>query len=217
MWLAFCRSLRKQTLNIGSLVVETAVAGLAGIILGVAGPGIYQGVLIAPYTLLSPAPLEFIVPQTGMFIAMGIGLAAASGGVRVFGNEQVVYWREFASGHNRLAYYIGNTVAQFPRNFISGLHFAMIYHFIAQPIIPFRYLLLISILLFFCVYGLAAIVSMIISHNNAALVSVVLALILSVFNGYVDAIPFALKVMSGSYWAAEGFFDKQTNFFRQIM
>jgi len=185
--------------------------------MGFAGKGAYQGVLVDPYTLISPSPQETIVPQMGMFINMAIGLAAASAGVKVFGEEQIVYWREAACGHNRLAYYLGKTISQLYRFFFVALHFTAVYHLLATPMIDFSHLYFIVLLCFFAVYGLAAIVSMVVNRENAPLLAVVLSLVAAVFCGYVVNLPMFMKVCSYSFWATSALFDQQTIPFRNVM
>jgi len=41
--------------------------------MGLSGQIRYQGVLIRPYTLLSPSPQETLFPQYGMYVGMSIG------------------------------------------------------------------------------------------------------------------------------------------------
>jgi hypothetical protein len=72
-----------------------------------------------------------------MFINMAIGLAASSPGVKAFGEEKIVYWREAGAGHSRLAYFLGVSTASFYRIALSALHFTMVYHLLAQPMITF--------------------------------------------------------------------------------
>ena len=36
-----------------------------------------------------------------------VSMASAPAGVAVFGDEILVFWREAASGHSKLAYYLG--------------------------------------------------------------------------------------------------------------
>lgn len=71
----------------------------------------YQGVLVAPLSLLSPAPFEFGIPLYGLLFGVSIGLAGAPAGVKAFGEELHVFFREAAAGHSRIGYYIGKVCA----------------------------------------------------------------------------------------------------------
>nr|KAJ3420418.1 hypothetical protein HK105_005685 [Polyrhizophydium stewartii] len=118
------RSLMQQYQRINSLVLEIFVGVLAGFLMGMASQGsdeMYRGLYIAPYLILSPAPLEWLIAQFGLLIGMAVALAAAPAGVTVFGEEKPVYWREASSGHSPLAYYIGKTIATVYRIVICSL------------------------------------------------------------------------------------------------
>ncbi len=56
----------------------------------------------------------------------------------VFGEEMHIYGREVSTGHNHLAYFLGTNIAQLPKIFVVGLHFAFIFHIINQCLTPFR-------------------------------------------------------------------------------
>jgi ABC-2 type transporter len=68
---------------------------------------------------------------------------------------------EAASGHNRFAYYIGKVLSTFPRMIVANLHFMILALLLSTPLIPFGIALLANFLSFYCVYGLASIISMI--------------------------------------------------------
>jgi hypothetical protein len=82
-----------------SFLLEVALSLVYGVFLGLAASSDFVGILHEPYTLLSPAPRTISVPQTAMFISFTIGLAAASAGVRVFGDHQTVYWVRITTLH----------------------------------------------------------------------------------------------------------------------
>jgi hypothetical protein len=215
--LCHIRSLRQQHEKLSALVLESGVAMFAGLLMGVAAGGQdHQGVLIAPYTLLSPSPLSFLIPQLCMFINMSIGLAASSPGVKMFGEEKVVFWREAGAGHSRLAYFLGVITASFYRIILSALHFTMIYHILAMPLISFGNMLSMIILTFYAVYGLAAAISMVLAREDAPLLAVVASLFAAVFGGYVESLPDFIKKISYAFWASEAMFDQNVRPFRGI-
>lgn len=140
-------------------------------------------------------------------MGMAVGLAGSPAGVKTFGEEKLVYYREAAAGHNRVAYYFGKVslfinyfllkftklilfflfikmVSMYYREILAALHFTMIYHILAQPLIQFHRLFAIILLFFFAVYGLAAVVSFLVKRENASLLAVVIGLFAGVFNGF---------------------------------
>lgn len=216
-WLAFERSIKQQLIGFYSLLFENALAVIAGVIIGYAADGVYTGQWIAPYTLVSPAPFETLLPQRGMYINFAIGLAAASAGVRTFGEETVIYWREAASGHNRLSYYLGVSLAALPRIFLASLHFSSLYLVISMPFTPFGLLLAIIFLVWFCVYGMSSMLSMLVPRQDAPLIAVVATLVAGVLCGYAASIPAGLQYLSYARWANEALYTKETAPFTQVM
>lgn len=59
------------------MTIVTRLTGIA--VLGGAGE-LYQGILVEPYTLISPSPAEMVVPLLGLLIGLSVGLAGAPAG-----------------------------------------------------------------------------------------------------------------------------------------
>ncbi|TPX72646.1 hypothetical protein SpCBS45565_g00404 [Spizellomyces sp. 'palustris'] len=225
------RSLMQQYRNVSGLALEIFVGCFAGLLMGrqavtnqafyttgisTQGMGeLYRGVYVEPYTLISPAPLTWFIPQCGLLIGLIVGLAGAPAGVNVFGQEKPVYWREAASGHNRGSYYTGKSLAALYRFILSSLHFTAIYVFFATPMVRFGPQFLIILLQFWGVYGLAAIVSMVVKKENANLLAVICCLFAAVFCGYGPNLKMAkdwkilfIWEISFNKWAAEALYSE---------
>lgn len=188
------RSIVQQYRLIGALGLEIVVALLAGGIMGAAAMGgseKFQGVLVHPFTLISAAPLAWFVPMITMLMGMAVGLAGSPAGVKAFGEERLVFFREAAAGHNRVAYYFGKMFSMFYREILAALHFSTIYHILSQPLISFNLFFGVIFLFWFCVYGLAACVSMIVKRENASLLAVVICMFAGVFNGFGPSLKMA--------------------------
>ena len=91
-------------------------------------PEMYNGVLKPPYTLISPAPMELLVPSIGLYVALAVGIAGAPAGVLAFGEEKAMFFREAAAGHSPLAYYIAKSLSVFYRFTLGALHFTAVFH-----------------------------------------------------------------------------------------
>lgn len=117
-------------------------------------PELYMGVLKPPYTSISPAPMEMLVPSIGLYISLAVGIAGAPAGVLTFGEEKTVFFREAAAGHSRLAYYIAKSLSVMYRFTLGALHFVAVFHVIAKPFTPFGTLYTIVWVQFLAVYGL---------------------------------------------------------------
>jgi hypothetical protein len=145
-----------------------------------------------------------------------VGLVAVTTSVKVFGEEQEVYRRERLAGHSSLAYFLGKNTAASYRIALEALHFAG-YKLVATIMIDFRYFYLCILVLYYAVYGLGAMASMVVKRQNAAGLGVVMILFAGTFNGLVTAIPDGIKVLSYSFWLTQALFTKQTEPFRHVM
>ncbi|KAI6245928.1 Broad substrate specificity ATP-binding cassette transporter ABCG2 [Erysiphe necator] len=192
-WLSqvrFCltRSLRQQWRQMTSFSLEIAVGAIAGLLIGLSLfplQNIYfQGIYLPPFQLLSSAVNYTLVPQIGLFCCLSISLASAAPGVKTFGEEKQVYWREASTGSSRSAYYAGKTLSTLPRILISALHYTVFFNLLAAPFMSFWRLYLCNLMYFYCIYGLASIMSMIVRREDGPLMSMLVSLIVSVFSGY---------------------------------
>ena len=172
-----------------TLLFEAFVGCAAGALMGISimnAGEIYRGILKAPYIAVSSAPLITLPVQFMMILGAAVALAASPSGVAVFSEETFVYWRYASSGHDKLAYYAGKTIATTYRIVFASLHFSAVLHLISRPIVSFATTFLVISLMFFGVYGLCCAVSMVVRRENATLLAVVLALFSAVFCGYVN-------------------------------
>ncbi|KAJ2989357.1 hypothetical protein NUW58_g3506 [Xylaria curta] len=124
------------------------------------------------------------VPQIGLLASLAIGLAAAAPGVKTFGEEKQLYWRETSAGHSRSAYFLGKIFSTIPRLVISALHFTTFYCILATPLMPFWRMYLTNLMYFYCIYGLASAVSTAVRRENGPLLAMIVSLIIGVFGGY---------------------------------
>ncbi|TKA44813.1 hypothetical protein B0A55_13462, partial [Friedmanniomyces simplex] len=163
------------------------VGGLAGVIIGLsafaANGHLFQGVYHPPFTMLSSAVDYNSTPQIGLLGAMAIGLAASAPGFWVFGEEKMMYYRETASGHSRSAYYLGKLLSTLVRIALSSLHFTVFLGVLATPLISFPRMYAANLLYFWCIYGLASVVSMLVKREDGPLIAVLASLVIGVLGG----------------------------------
>lgn len=188
VYYCFARYLNQQLRHIVSLVLEVFVGLFAGLLMGISVNGqngqLYTGMYVKPYTLVSPSPVDWLVPLYGLLIGFAVALAGSPAGVKVFGEEKTIFWRETAAGHSPSAYYIGKTIAAIPRIFLSAFHFAAIYQFLALPTFPnFSTVFAIILGTFQGIYGMSAFVSALVSRENGNIASIILAIFAAVFCG----------------------------------
>ncbi|RKF62897.1 ABC transporter G family member 24 [Erysiphe neolycopersici] len=147
------RSLRQQWRQMKSFFLEIVVGAIAGLLIGLSLFSLqniyFQGIYRAPFQLLSSAVNYTLVPQIALFCCLSISLASAAPGVKTFGEEKQVYWREASAGHSRSAYYTGKTLSTIPRISISALHYTTFFNLLAAPLMSFWKLYLCNLMYFY--------------------------------------------------------------------
>ncbi|KAK4545666.1 hypothetical protein LTR36_002619 [Oleoguttula mirabilis] len=181
------RAMTQQVRNATSFFFEIGVGALAGVIIGLsafASNGhLFQGVYHEPFILLGSAVDYSSTPQIGLLGAMAIGLAASAPGFWVFGEEKLMYYRETASGHSRSAYYVGKLLSTLVRIAISSLHFTVFLGILATPLISFQMMYAANMMYFWCIYGLASVISMVVKREDGPLLAVLASLVIGVLGG----------------------------------
>ncbi|KAJ3115525.1 hypothetical protein HDU96_000472 [Phlyctochytrium bullatum] len=220
------RALVQQSRALGALVLEIFVAMFAGMLMGVSTQGkvkeLFNGIYAGIYVLLSPAYLD-LVSLYGLLLGIAIALAGSPAGVKVFGEEKPVFWREAASGHNKFAYFLGKTVATIYRLVLTALHFTAMYMLLARPMISVYEHYALVFLQFWGVYGMSCIVSLVVRRENASLLAVVVGLFAAVFCGYGPNLVQAEKwkllwvfELSFNKWAAEAHYASSLSFYKGV-
>ncbi|KAK5050821.1 hypothetical protein LTR84_003380 [Exophiala bonariae] len=206
VWFCFNRAMLQQLRNTGSFFFEVGVGALAGAVIGLsafsANGQLFKGIYHFPFTALSSAVDYQSAIQIGLLggLAIGMskkyksnlnlkyadaypGLAASAAGVKVFGDEKQIYWREAAAGHNRYAYYIGKVLSTFIRMTLSCLHFSVFLGVLATPLMSFSSIFASNILYFYCIYGFSSCISMATKREDGPLLAVMGSLILGILGG----------------------------------
>ena len=194
------RSLLQQLRQPSWLALELGVSVFAGGMMGIAATAVdelFSGILQPPFTPLSPAPNVQLLPSLGFFIAMAVGIAGSPAAVRAFGEEREVYLREVSAHHSAVAYYLAKNVATLYRASLAALHFAGFFYLVALPTASFASVLGLVWGLFFGVYSLSFIVSMVVERANGALLGTIASLIVACLCGYGPSLT------QGRKWAVD--------------
>lgn len=206
IYICFRRSITQQIRTKSSFFFELGVGALAGFLIGLAelnNNGInFQGAFLPPYEILSSALNYSGVPEMALLVDLAIGLMASSPGVKIFGEERMVYWREAGAGHNRFSYYIGKVLSTIPRMLIAALHFTVLFLLMATPKISFSDTYLANLLYYYCIYGLASCVSMVTRREDGPLLATMISLIVGVLNGMSPSLVSASKWHMLWFWRA---------------
>jgi ABC-type multidrug transport system ATPase subunit len=181
------RSLLQQYRQPSWLALELGVCVFAGGMMGIAATSVdelFSGILNEPFTPLSPAPNVQLLPSLGFFVSMAVGIAGSPAAVRAFGEERDVYLREVSAHHSGSAYFLAKNVASLYRLTLASLHFAGFFYLVALPTASFDAVMIMVWGMFFGVYGLSFIMSMLVTRANGALLGTIASLIVACLCGY---------------------------------
>ncbi|EGY20077.1 uncharacterized protein VDAG_02093 [Verticillium dahliae VdLs.17] len=175
-----------------ALFFEIGLSVLSGFLIGLSQDGkkgvLFRGYYRAPYEDLSLSA-DFASPaQLALLQAIGIGLICGAPGVKIFSEEVILHRREAEAGHSRLAYFLAKTVSVMPRMILSCLHFTTLVHILSRPIISWTLAYCMNLLYFYCIYGLASVVSMVVRREDAPLISTMVSFIVGLLSGASPAL-----------------------------
>jgi ABC-type multidrug transport system ATPase subunit len=210
------RSITQQVRSKGSFFFEIAIGAIAGGVIGLSASAakgqLFRGLYIGSFTILSPAVDYQSVSQLGLLGGMAIGLAASAPAVRVFGEEKLIFNREASAGHSMSAYYVGKMLSVLPRVFLSSLHYSVFMGILATPLMSWEHMFIAILLYFFCVYGLASCVGMVVKREDGPLLAVMASLMIGILGGVAPPLSKVavwklvwLWRLSPGVWFAEAF------------
>lgn len=186
-WLCLRRALLQQHRALAAFWFEAGLASVAGLLLGLAENArqgvLFRGFYHAPYEVVSAAADFGAAPELGLLLAIAMGLVSAAPGVRVFSEETLLHRREAEAGHSRVAYFVAKTLAALPRMLVACFHFSCLVHLLARPVLGWGTAFVANLAYTWCVYGLAAGVSMVARREDAPLLATMLSLIVAILSG----------------------------------
>lgn len=143
----------------------------------------FVGLFYEPYAVLSTATDFRSVPELALLTAIAIGLVSGAPGVKVFSEELLLHRREAEAGHSRFAYFAAKNLAVAPRMIMGCLHFTVPCLLLATPIIKWWVSFSANLCYFYCIYGLASCISMIVRREDAPLFATMISLIVGILSG----------------------------------
>lgn len=206
IWLCLTRAMTQQYRTKGTFIAEMGLAGLAGLLLGLAMNSrkgvMFRGLHNTPFEQLSVATDFVSAPQLALLIAIAIGLVSGAPGVKTFSEELQLHKREAEAGHSRVAYFLAKNISVIPRMFMGCLHFTTPLMLLATPIIPYGIAFVANVLYFYCIYGLASCVSMIVRREDAPLLATMISLIVGILSGSAPPLSSAIRWHMEWLWRA---------------
>lgn len=162
-WLCLRRAMLQQWRTKSTFWFEMGLASLSGILLGLAENSkegiLFKGIYNEPFEILSIATDLSSVPELALLTAIAIGLVSGAAGVKVFSEEMLLYRREAEAGHSRIAYFLAKNLSVLPRMVFACLHFSTLILVLSVPIIPWGIAFTTNLIYFYCIYGLASVMS----------------------------------------------------------
>ncbi|TPX32335.1 hypothetical protein SmJEL517_g04542 [Synchytrium microbalum] len=227
MQLYYChsRSMLQQKRAIMSVILEVVVGSVAGLLMAVAAgqSELYRALWITPYTVISPSTQDWDVALYALLVGSSSALAGGPPGTRVFGFERPIMWRETASGHSRLAYFLAKNISFTYRMILSAAHFAAVLHVMATPPIAYSSLFLVIMGNLFGVYGLSIITSLCFRIEDAALAAVIFSMAAAIMCGFEPTLHDAqswnlewLWSLSYNRWTAEAMVSEYANPYNSV-
>ncbi|KAI1850301.1 hypothetical protein JX266_004159 [Neoarthrinium moseri] len=219
MYLCLKRAMLQQYRVQSAFWFEMALASVAGFLIGLAENSkqgvMFTGLYNAPYEILSVATDLKSAPELALLVAIAIGLVCGAPGVKVFSEEMLLHRREAEAGHSRLAYFMAKMISVLPRMVLGCLHFSTWVFLLSTPVIPWGTAFLANLVYFYCIYGLASCLSMVLRREDAPLFATMISLIVGILSG---AAPPLSKVKSWNLewlwraspgvWLAEVYFGQ---------
>lgn len=91
--------------------------------------------------------------------------------LRTFSNDKLTFWRESASGINRVAYFLAKDVVDLFNVVIKPVIYLSMFYFFSNPRSTFTSNFTVTLVLVYCVTGIAYICSILLEPAPAQLVS----------------------------------------------
>ncbi|GAB1744531.1 hypothetical protein NU219Hw_g1936t1 [Hortaea werneckii] len=214
------RTLLIQTRTPGTQIAELLCSTLAGTLIGLtAYPSrghLFQGIPYAPFTALTSGVDYISIPQLGLLAGMGIGLVASAPGFWVLGSGREVVRRERRAGHSVLAEFVGRMGGVLPRMVGCSVHFSVGLDLLAAPRMGWVRIWIVNLGYFWCIYGLAGMVSVGVRRpEDGPLIAVLGSLVIGVLGGVAPPLSRVREWrvewfwrLSPGVWFAEAYFTE---------
>ncbi|KAI7235612.1 hypothetical protein KC330_g4211 [Hortaea werneckii] len=214
------RTLLIQTRTPRTQTSELLCSTLAGTLIGLtAYPShghLFQGIPHAPFTPLTSGADYTSIPQLGLLAGMSIGLCASAPGYWVLGSRQEVARRERRAGHSVVAEFVGRQLGVLPRLVGCSFHFSVLLDLLASPRMGWGRMWMVNLGYFWCIYGLAGVVSVGVRESeDGPLIAVLGSLVIGVLGGVAPplsrvrewGVEWFWRVSPG-VWFAEAYFTE---------
>lgn len=218
-WLCLCRAILQQWRYKSSFASEMLLACVPALILGLSVQSrngmMFRGLYRGGFSILSPAVDVASAPQLSMLTGVAVGLISSAPGVRVFSEEILMQRREADAGHSQVAYFVAKILATMPRMLCACLHFSVVLLFLGRLVVPWGLAFAANLSYFWCIHGVAGLISMLARREDAPLLATMVSLILGILCGAAPNLAQVAKWklvwlwrMSPGVWLTELYFGE---------
>lgn len=218
-WLCLRRAMLQQWRYKTSFWSEMLLACIPALLLGLSVQSrngtLFRGLYRGSFSILSPAVDIASAPQLSMLTGVAVGLISSAPGVRVFSEEILMQRREADAGHSQVAYFVAKVLATLPRILCACLHFSVVLLFLGRLIVPWGVAFAANLSYFWCIYGVAVLISMLARREDAPLLATMVSLILGILCGAAPNLAQVAKWklvwlwrMSPGVWLTELYFGE---------
>mmetsp|Transcript_36121 Transcript_36121/g.58386 ORF Transcript_36121/g.58386 Transcript_36121/m.58386 type:complete len:1258 (+) Transcript_36121:130-3903(+) len=208
--IVFGRAVSQARHEVSTYAVDTFLILIAGILIGFINRG---GGLTE-------------IPNSAFLVTLGNTLLAMQQALRLFGNEQTVYWREASWGVDRFAYFLGKNLANLIWLGIAPALFLSTFHTLSMARGNFFNWYLVLLFLWASCTAIGQAISIFVDRNKSQLTAVLLSLVFSLLCGLFPTLT-ALRsgmgdaaligpVLSPSHWCFEALMFVQSDSFTPV-
>ncbi|KAL0480158.1 ABCG24 [Acrasis kona] len=197
------RNLLQQVRDLSGLFLDNVLVYIAGLCLGMIfynqyyiGPPPKEVINMCPDDMkqLCRLPIDDPLINQASLVPLSMGLCAIMSSLSAFGDESLVFHREYLSGVSPFAYFLAKNLAQIPRIAITPLIFLSIYFTMYSPRGNVFEYYLILLLCHFTAYGFGYFISIAIRPSLAQIAAVVMILVFQLIAGARPTLPQMYKM-----------------------
>jgi ABC-type multidrug transport system ATPase subunit len=134
-------------------------------------------------------PIDDPIISEASLTCMAIGMTGITAALRVFGGEQIVYWREASAGMSTVSYFLAKNITHLLFVVLSPLLYLTPFLTFVSARAPLWEYYWICVLLQFTTTGLGYLISLVVPSGLAQLAGVVTVLVFSMFGGARPTLP----------------------------
>ncbi|KAH7441774.1 hypothetical protein KP509_03G054000 [Ceratopteris richardii] len=157
--------------------------------------------------LITPSKDSSLGSNNYSYVIIALSLLCMVSALRTFSNDKLQYWRESASGINRVAFFLAKDTVDHFNTLLKPVVFMSMFYFFNNPRSSFLENYIVTVAMVYCVTGIAYIFAIVTAPGPAQLWSVFLPIIFTLIATKRDAKGFLrnLQYLTYSHWSLEAY------------